>query len=93
MTDIPFCSLDPSALATRVAAWQDLDRARLSRRRTPTGAELRYRLEPALAERLLDLIRTEAGCCPGLTMTATLTLTVDASQEIRERVMELFAPE
>ena len=53
---------------------------------TPTGAEVRYRLEPALAEQLLDLIRAEAGCCPGLTFEATVTLAVSAPEEMRAAV-------
>ena len=76
MTDVPFCSLDPDALAARMAAWNDLDRAALSRRQTPDGTEVRYRLEPGLAERLLELIAAEAQCCPGLRFDATVTLVV-----------------
>ena len=73
MTD---CSLDPNALATRMAEWRDLDKAALSRRQTPEGTEVRYRLEPGLAERLLELIAAEAECCPGLRFEATVTLVV-----------------
>ena len=76
MTDVPFCSLDPDALAARMAAWKDLDRAALSRRQTPDGTEVRYRLEPRLAERLLELIAAEAQCCPGLRFEATVMLVV-----------------
>ena len=73
MTD---CSLDPDALATRMAAWRDLDRAALSRRQTTDGTEVRYPLDPGLAERLLELIAAEAECCPGLRFDATVTLVV-----------------
>ncbi len=59
-----------------MAAWHDLDRAALSRRRTPEGTEVRYRLEPGLAERLSELIQAEAQCCPGLRFEATVTLVV-----------------
>ena len=76
MPDAPFCSLDADALAARMAAWNDLDRAALSRRRTPEGTEVRYPLEPGLAERLLELIAAEADCCPGLRFEATVTLVV-----------------
>ena len=73
------CSLDPDALATRIAEWRELDRAALSRRTTPEGLEVRYRLEPGLAERLLELIASEAECCPGLTFEATVSLSVHSS--------------
>ena len=76
MTDISSCSLDPDALAGRMAEWRELDRAALSRRQTPEGTEVRYPLEPALAERLLELIEAEAQCCPGLRFEATVTLVV-----------------
>ncbi len=73
------CSLDPDALAARIAAWHELDGAALSRRTTPVGLEVRYRLEPGLAERLLELIAAEAECCPGLTFEATVSLSVHSS--------------
>ena len=76
MTDISSCSLGPDALAARLAAWHELDRTALSRRPTPEGTEVRYRLEPGLAERLLELIQAEAECCPGLRFDATVTLVV-----------------
>ena len=79
MTD---CSLDPDALATRLAAWHDLDRAALSRRETPDGTEVRYPLEPGLADRLLQLIAAEAECCPGLRFDATLTLVVSVHSPV-----------
>ena len=70
------CSLDPDALAARTAEWHDLDRAALSRRQTAEGTEVRYRLEPGLAERLLELIAAEAECCPSLRFDATVALVV-----------------
>ena len=73
------CSLDPEALATRIAEWHELDRAALSRRTPPEGLEVRYRLEPGVAERLLELIAAEAECCPGLTFEATVSLSVHSS--------------
>ena len=76
MTDASSCSLGPDALAARMVEWHDLDRAALSRRQTAEGTEVRYRLEPGLAERLLELIAAEAECCPGLRFDATLTLVV-----------------
>ena len=76
MTDVPSCSLHPDALAARMAEWHDLDRAALSRRPTPEGTEVRYRLEPGLAERLLELVAAEAECCPGLRFEATVILVV-----------------
>jgi hypothetical protein len=73
------CSLDRDALNARLAEWQELDRAALSRRETSGVLEVRYRLEPGLAERLLELIAAEAECCPGLTFDATVTLSVHSS--------------
>ena len=92
MTDTPFCALDPHALAVRMEAWAALDRALVRRRLTATGAELLYRLEPGLAERLVELVAAEAECCPGLGLVATVTLTIEAPEEMRGRVAELFAP-
>ena len=79
MTDFSSCSLDPAALAARLATWGDLDRDALSRRTTPDGLEVRYRLAPGVAERLLELIAAEAECCPGLTFEATVSLSVHSS--------------
>ena len=73
------CSLDPAALAARIAEWRELDRAALSRRTTPDGLEVRYRLEPGLAERLLELIAAEGECCPDLIFEATVSLSVHSS--------------
>ena len=73
------CSLDPAALASRIAGWGELDRAALSRRTMPGGLEVRYRLEPGVAERLLELIAAEAECCPHLTFEATVSLSVHSS--------------
>jgi hypothetical protein len=71
-----FCSLDRDALAARLAEWGELDHAVISRHDTPSGAEVRYRLDPAVAARLLDLIQSEAACCPVLTFDAGITLVV-----------------
>ncbi len=79
MTDFSSCSLDAEALAARLAAWADLDRAALSRRSTPAGVEVLYRLEPGVAERLLELIAAEGDCCPGLTFEAHVSLSVHSS--------------
>jgi hypothetical protein len=93
MTDTPSCSLDPDAFAARMAEWGGLDHAVLSRRATPTGAEVRYRLEPGLAERLLDLVRAEAACCPGLTFEATVVLAITAPREMRDPLLGVVAPD
>lgn len=92
MTDAPTCSLDDSALAARVAAWRELTAALVSADRTPTGAELRYRLDPGVAERLAALVEAEATCCPDLHLDATLTLRVDAPAAMREWVGDTFVP-
>ncbi len=73
------CSLDPAALAARLSEWGELDGAALSRRTTAEGVEVRYPLEPGLAERLLELIAAEAECCPGLRFEAVVTVSVHSS--------------
>ena len=78
MTDPPFCSLDPDALTRRKAAWADLDAAVVARRPTATGAEIVYRLEPGLGDRLLALVAAEAACCPSLTLEPTVALAIHA---------------
>jgi len=92
MTQAPSCSLDPTALAARVAAWRELTDALVSGVRTPTGAELAYRPEPGVAERLLALVEAEATCCPDLRLGVTLTLRIDAPEAMREWVGETFVP-
>ena len=92
MTDIPFCSLSAEALTDRIEAWDDLARAALARRRTATGAELRFPLERTVAERLVELIEAEAACCPGLVLDAAITLTISAPEGHRTTVGDLFAP-
>ncbi len=92
MTHIPLCSLSDEALADRIEAWDELGRAALARRRTATGAELRFPLERAVAERLVELIGAEAACCPGLRLDATITVTISAPEGQRTTVGDLFAP-
>ena len=89
MTDTPFCSLDADALAARMAAWADLDHAIVARSATEGGAEVRYRLEPGLADRLLDLIRAECVCCPSLVFEATVTVAISAPPDMRAALREL----
>ena len=91
MTDTPFCSLDADALAARMAAWGDLDHAAVARRVTESGAEVRYRLEPGLADRLLDLIQAESTCCPGLVFEATVTVAISAPPDIRAALRDIVA--
>ena len=91
MTDTPFCSLDPDALSARMAEWRDLDPAAVARRATDRGAEVRYRLEPGLADRLLDLIRAESVCCPGLVFEATVTVAISAPTDMRAALRDLVA--
>ncbi len=76
MTDFSCCSLGPEALAARLSAWGDLDHAAISRQDTPDGTEVHYRLEPGVAERLLELVDAEAECCPGLRFDVSLKLVV-----------------
>jgi len=90
MNDAPSCSLDPNALAARMAAWRGLSAALTAGERTPTGAELTYRPDPGVAERLLALVDAEAACCPDLRLDVTLTLRVEAPEEMREWVGETF---
>ena len=85
------CSLDCDALAARMAEWGDLDHAVISRHGTRDGAEVRYRLEPTVASRLLGLIQAEAACCPGLTFQATITLAISAPEEMRAAVRRVAA--
>ncbi len=76
MTDLSSCSLGPDALAARLAAWDDLGHAAISRQDTPDGTEVHYRLEPGVVERLLELVDAEAECCPGLRFDVALRLVV-----------------
>ena len=92
MTEPPSCSLDPTALAARVADWRRLSGALVSAVRTPTGAELSYRPGPGVAERLLALVEAEAACCPDLELDVTLVLRVDAPEAMREWVGDTFVP-
>ncbi len=90
------CSLDPAALAARLAEWGELDRAALSRRTTAEGVEVRYPLEPGLAERLLALIAAEAECCPFLAFDLSrangdLVLEISGPGEARPVIESFFA--
>jgi hypothetical protein len=70
------CSLDPDALTDRLARWRALDRAIVSRRPTPTGFEVDYRLEPEVVDELTALLEAERTCCPAGAFTATVRLRV-----------------
>lgn len=91
-TEAPPCSLDPVALAARVDAWRRLSHALVSAARTPTGAELAYRPDPGVAERLLALVEAEAACCPDLRLDVAVVLRVDAPERMREWVGDTFVP-
>ncbi|CAN5201131.1 hypothetical protein BH18ACT4_BH18ACT4_11190 [soil metagenome] len=86
------CSLGPAALAERAREWNSIDGSLIGRQRTATGALLRYRLEPGVADALLELLEAERECCPDLSFTATVALSVDAPDRLRPWVADTFAP-
>ena len=72
------CSLDPQALADRLAAWRALDGSIVSRRRTPSGFEVDYRLEPAVAGAVAALVEAEQACCPAGAFSVIVRVRVDS---------------
>ena len=90
MTDSNCCSLGPEDLEERAAAWSSLGAALIGGEPTPTGAVLRYRLEPGLAEELLQLLAAELQCCPSLAFDATVSLTIEGPEETRPWVRDTF---
>ena len=75
-------------LVERAAAWRSLRHALIESKPTPTGAVLRYRLEPGMAEALLELLEAERQCCPSLSLEATVHLRLG-----HEPNLLLMAPE
>lgn len=59
-------------------------------RRSPAGAILSYSLEPTVTETLLGLIQAERSCCPSLSIEATVTVCVQAPEEVRAWVTDTF---
>jgi SAM-dependent methyltransferase len=92
MTDHGPCSLSPDALADRVAAWRDLQEALMAAEPTSTGALLRYRLDRSVADAILDLVEAEGRCCPTLSFETSVTVRVEAPEELRAWVTSTFVP-
>lgn len=58
------CSLQPTELSDRRAAWERLsERALRERRPTPSGIQLVFAAEEGVEGELQELIRLEAQCC------------------------------
>ena len=93
MTRTGPCSLSPDALQERARAWRALSGAVIGAERTTTGAALRYRLDPAVAEALLELVEAERSCCPTLSFEATVTVRIDAPEDLRAWVASTFVPD
>ncbi len=92
MTPTGPCSLPPDALEERAEAWRGLNAALVAAERTASGAELRYRLDPAVAKTLLELIEAERHCCPSLRLEATTTVRIEAPDALRQWVASTFVP-
>lgn len=71
MTPTGPCSLPPDALEERLASWRALNPSLVGCHRRDGGLGLRYRLDPAVVERLLELIEAERHCCPSLRFDTT----------------------
>ena len=84
------CSLTADALQERIGTWQSLGRAWLGSERTATGAVVRYRLDPGVADTLLELLEAEGRCCPSLSLEATVTLRIEAPESMRQWVASTF---
>ncbi len=93
MPPIQPCSLPPEALEERVLAWRTLKDALVGADRTKTGAVLRYRLEPEVADALLELIAAERHCCPSLSFEPTVTVRIEAPETMRQWVASTFVPD
>lgn len=85
------CSLFGEAMEARAREWHALDAALIHAEATPGGAALRYRLEPPVAEALLRLLEAERRCCPSLSFEATVTLHIEAPEDLASWVAEAFA--
>ena len=60
------CALTRRKLKRRYAEWKDLDDALVSRHVSPGRITAFYARRPGLYDRLEELIRAEATCCPFL---------------------------
>ncbi|HVE45223.1 MAG TPA: methyltransferase domain-containing protein [Acidimicrobiales bacterium] len=92
MTENP-CSLQPRQLTARIEDWRLLAPAILGREQTAAGARLRFRVDPGLADRVVELVHlvdAERQCCPALTFNLELTLDVHAPEELRGWVADTF---
>lgn len=92
MTENGPCTLGPEALEERARAWHSLDSALVGVDRTLTGALLRYRLDPTVAATLAELVDAEAHCCAAVSFNATVSVTIDGPEELREWVASTFVP-
>ena len=90
MTTTRPCSLPPEELTARAREWHSLDDALLDAQPSSAGAVLTYRLEPGVAETLFGLIQAERTCCPSLSIEATVTVHVEAPEDVRAWVAETF---
>ncbi len=87
------CSLPPEALEERIGAWHALSGALVGAERTTGGAVVRYRLDRAVAETLLELIEAEGRRCPSLSFEATVTVRIEAPEAMRSWVASTLAPD
>ena len=92
MTPFGPCSLPHEALEDRLRAWRALSDTMAGAEPTATGAVLRYRLRPGVADALLELIEAERHCCPALSFEPTVTVRIEAPEDLRSWVASLFAP-
>ena len=91
MAHSPPCSLTDQALEQRMQKWGSLRSAWLGSERTATGAIVRYRLDPWVAQSLLELLEAEGRCCPTLSFEATVTVRIEAPESMRAWVASTFA--
>ena len=90
MADTSPCSLDDAALQQRAHVWESLRGAWLGSERTATGAVMQYRLDPAVAQTLVELVEAEKRCCPSVSFEATVTLRIEAPEAMRPWVVSTF---
>jgi arsenite methyltransferase len=84
------CSLTDQALQERLRHWSSLRNAEISREQTATGAVVRYRLDPGVAQILLELLEAERRCCPSLALEAAVELRFEAPESMRAWVHSTF---
>ena len=85
------CSFTDQALEQRIRTWGSLRSAWLGSERTASGAIVRYRLDPGVAQTLLDLLDAEGRCCPTLSFEATVTVRIEAPESMRAWVASCVA--